>query len=123
MTVALSLQNVSKQYRLGEVGTGTLSHDLNRWFALARGKEDPYARVGQENQRDQASSSPFVWALRDINLDVQQGEVLGVIGANGAGKSTLLKLVSRITSPTAGAIKRGAESRVFWKSARACIRI
>lgn len=105
MPTAIRIENVSKQYRLGQVGTGTLSHDLNRWWAKFRGKEDPYQQVGQVNRRDQAADGKYVWALQDINLEVEQGEVLGIIGANGAGKSTLLKLISRITSPTTGEIK------------------
>ena len=105
MTTAIHIENISKQYRLGTVGTGTMSHDLNRWWHAIRGKEDPYSKVGQVNKRDQAADSDYVWALKDINLEVQQGEVLGIIGANGAGKSTLLKIISRITSPTTGAIK------------------
>lgn len=105
MPVAIRIEDLSKQYRLGEVGTGTISHDLNRWWAKLRGKPDPYAKVGQQNRRDQAASSDYVWVLKDINLEVEQGEVLGIIGANGAGKSTLLKLISRITSPTSGSIK------------------
>lgn len=110
MTVAIRIESVSKQYRLGTVGTGTMAHDLNRWWAQLRGKEDPYAKVGQVNKRDQAADSEYVWALKDINLEVEQGEVLGIIGANGAGKSTLLKIISRITSPTSGAIR--AKGRV-----------
>ena len=105
MSVAIKIENLSKQYRLGMVGTGTISHDLNRWWAKLRGKEDPYAKVGQVNKRDQAANSEYVWALKDINLQVEEGEVLGIIGANGAGKSTLLKIISRITSPTTGTIK------------------
>lgn len=101
----LEIRNLSKLYRLGEVGTGTLSHDLNRWWARIRGKEDPFAKVGQVNRRDQKAESDYVWALKDVNLDVKRGEILGIIGANGAGKSTLLKLISRITSPTTGDIR------------------
>ncbi len=110
MSVAIKIENVSKLYRLGTVGTGTLAHDLNRWWHAIRGKEDPYSKIGQVNKRDQAADSQYVWALKDINLEVQQGEVLGIIGANGAGKSTLLKIISRITSPTSGTIK--AKGRV-----------
>ncbi|MBL4884520.1 MAG: ABC transporter ATP-binding protein [Planctomycetaceae bacterium] len=104
MSVAIKIENISKQYRLGQVGTGTISHDLNRWWASIRGKDDPYSQVGQVNQRDQAAQSDYVWALKDIDFKVEQGEVLGIIGANGAGKSTLLKIISRITSPTTGSI-------------------
>ncbi|WP_437186605.1 ABC transporter ATP-binding protein [Planctomicrobium sp. SH668] len=101
----LEIRNLSKLYRLGEIGTGTLSHDLNRWWAKVRGKEDPHAPIGQTNYRDQSSKSNFVWALKDVNLDVYEGEILGIIGTNGAGKSTLLKLISRITAPTTGRIR------------------
>ena len=105
MSTVLKVENLDKIYRLGEVGTGTLSHDLNRWWHLVRGKEDPYAKVGQVNNRESKSQSDYVYALKDINFDVQQGEVLGVIGRNGAGKSTLLKIISQITSPSRGSIK------------------
>lgn len=101
----IKVENLSKLYRLGEVGTGTVSHDLNRWFAKIRGKEDPFALVGQVNDRTQKSESEYVWSLKDINFEVKQGDVLGIIGKNGAGKSTLLKLLSQITSPTTGEIK------------------
>jgi len=103
--VILSVENVSKQYRLGKVGTGTLSHDLNRWWHKIRGKEDPYLKIGDTNDRTTKGKSEYVWALKDINFQVNSGEVIGVIGKNGAGKSTLLKLLSRVAGPTTGSIK------------------
>lgn len=131
MATAIKIENVSKLYRLGTVGTGTLSHDINRWWHRIRGKEDPYTKIGQVNDRtakssaashqssetaaaengqlktadSRASGPEYVWALKDINLEVEQGEILGIIGRNGAGKSTLLKLLSRVTAPTTGSIK------------------
>ncbi len=103
--VILKVENLSKQYRLGKIGTGTLSHDLNRWWHLVRGKEDPYLKIGETNDRSLKGESEYVWVLKDINFEVKRGEVLGVIGKNGAGKSTLLKILSRVTSPTKGSIK------------------
>ena len=102
--IAIKLENISKQYRLGVVGTGTLSHDLNRWWAKMRGKTDPSLKIGQENSLAKAGGE-YVWALKDINLEVKKGEILGIIGKNGAGKSTLLKLLSQVTGPTTGSIK------------------
>jgi len=102
--VVIKLENVSKQYRLGNVGTGTLSHDLNRFFAKAMGKEDPTMKVGVSNRLDTVDGR-YVWALKDVNLEICDGEVLGIVGKNGAGKSTLLKLMSRVTSPSVGEIK------------------
>jgi lipopolysaccharide transport system ATP-binding protein len=103
--IILKVENVSKQYRLGQVGTGTLSHDLNRWWYKLRSKEDPYLKVGDTNDRTKKGDSEYVWALQDINFDVERGEILGIIGKNGAGKSTLLKILSKVTTPTIGSIK------------------
>jgi len=103
--VILKAENISKQYRLGLVGTGTLSHDLNRFWHQIRGKENPYAKVGAVNDRAGNAKEEYVWAIKDINFEVKRGEVLGIIGKNGAGKSTLLKILSRVTGPTTGSIK------------------
>jgi ABC-type polysaccharide/polyol phosphate transport system ATPase subunit len=101
---AIEIKGISKLYKLGEVGTGTLSHDMNRWWHAIRGKEDPYIKIGQTNNKNSKRTSDYVWALKDINLTIQEGEVYGIIGSNGAGKSTLLKILSKITKPTTGEI-------------------
>ena len=105
MSSVIQVENLSKQYRLGTVGTGSFSHDMNRAWHRIRGKEDPYLKIGEVNDRTQRGKSDYVWALKDINFEVKQGEVMGIIGRNGAGKSTLLKILSRTTSPSSGSVK------------------
>src|SRR5659263_343046 len=104
--IVIQIENLWKEYRLGVIGHGTLTHDLQSWWARRRGKEDPNARLAPMLRvQDKQIDGDRFWALQNINLEVKQGEVLGIIGKNGAGKSTLLKILSRVTAPTKGSIK------------------
>ena len=102
---SIVVNNISKQYRLGQVGTGSLKNDMSRFWHTIRGKEDPFLQVGMLNDRSKKYNSDWIWALKDIDFSVEEGEVLGIIGRNGAGKSTLLKILSKITAPTKGEIE------------------
>ena len=101
----LQVEDVSKMYKLGLVSTKSLAHDFNRWWHVMRGKEDPYLRIGESNDRASVGESDYIYALRDINFTVKEGEAVGIIGRNGAGKSTLLKILSQVTQPTSGRIR------------------
>ena len=105
MSKAIKVEDLGKQYRLGTIGTGTLMHDINRWWHVVRGKEDPYRKITEVNDRTRRGNSEYVWALQHVSFEVEQGDVLGIIGRNGAGKSTLLKILSRTTAPTTGSVK------------------
>ncbi|WP_316832737.1 polysaccharide ABC transporter ATP-binding protein [Pedobacter aquatilis] len=102
--IAIKVENLSKAYQLGQIGTGTISSDLERWYARIRGKEDPFLTIGETNDRTLKGSSDVVWSLKDINFEINQGDAVGIIGQNGAGKSTLLKILSKVTAPTTGKI-------------------
>ena len=105
MSVAIKAENISKAYQIGEFSTGTITKDIDRWWKLLRGKEDPYLMIGETNDRSTKGDSNIVWSLKDINFEINQGDAVGIIGKNGAGKSTLLKVLSRVTTPTTGNIK------------------
>ena len=102
---AIKVENLSKIYRLGEIGTGTISRDMERWFKTRILKqEDPFLKIGETNDRANNGASDIVYSLQDINFEINQGDAVGIIGRNGAGKSTLLKILSRVTTPTTGKI-------------------
>ena len=103
MSTVISVENVSKAYRLGQIGGGTLKEDFARWWAKLCGKPDPFLKIGEEHHARKIGEQ--FWALDDVSFQVKQGEVLGIIGRNGAGKSTLLKILSKVTMPTSGQIK------------------
>jgi lipopolysaccharide transport system ATP-binding protein len=105
MEVVIKAEKVSKQYRLGVVGSTTLKDDVRRWWANVQGKENPLLKIGETNDRTKLNQSDYVWSLKDINFEVNKGDILGIVGKNGAGKSTLLKILSRVTAPTTGEIK------------------
>jgi lipopolysaccharide transport system ATP-binding protein len=105
MAVVVKIENLSKAYQIGQIGTGTLTRDVERWWLKLLGKEDPFLKIGEENIRNLKGNSDIVWSVKNVNATIMQGEAVGIIGKNGAGKSTLLKMLSRVTAPTTGSIK------------------
>lgn len=106
MSVAIKIESVSKAYQIGQIGTGTISRDIERWWITrVLGREDPFLKLEETNFRDIKGETDVVWSLKDIDLSIEQGDAIGIVGRNGAGKSTLLKLLSRVTAPTTGLIK------------------
>ncbi|HEY9089861.1 MAG TPA: ABC transporter ATP-binding protein [Anaerolineaceae bacterium] len=103
MPTVISVENLSKAYRLGQIGTGTLTRDLSVWWAKLRGKPNPMLKIGEKDHGNRDGET--LWALKDVSFSLEQGEVLGIIGRNGAGKSTLLKVLSRVTAPTSGRVR------------------
>lgn len=105
MSTVISIENLWKEYRLGVIGYGTLTADLQSWWSRMRGKEDPNSLIALKKGNEKQVEGDRFWALRGVDLQIEQGEILGIIGQNGAGKSTLLKILSRVTAPTRGSIK------------------